>query len=656
MDLSYYENLQYGTYCQLLNRLIIDKNIKNMNKKIILIVVVLVLLLTGCSDYLELEPTDKVTSDAVFGSEKGIEAFLANLYRNAPIEDFNCAPGNGLNWCPADANNAGWYPIVCTDDGIGSERDEIGGEYDWWDEGYSFNKDVNLFFSYLPAITSISEDTRKTLYGEAYFLRAYTYYALAKRYGGVPIITKIADLTDSLALYVPRSTEKETWDFALTACDSAIMFLGEGDGSGRRASVYSALALKSRIALHAASIAKYWYKAPLSGTAVSEKLVGGMTQEDAIEYYDQCIEAAEKVIDSKAYSLYKPHPANPEDAAENYRKLFEFPNNALQEVIFLKGFNQTGAGYGSNQDNWGNPAQTAGAWPHPGRFNPTLDLIDSYESYSNPGYSSPIVTTVDGNTEDYSGYKESRTYLTFDNPEDIFEGKDARMFGTVITPNSMWKNTKIIIQGGLIKPDGEVIIEGPGQAEVDGVTYYTYGASTPKLYSGFDTYGGNMTRTGFGFKKFLNTSYVPILGWNFSTTDWIEFRYAEVLLNYAEAVVESGHGDPTKAAKAINDLRKRAGHTSDIPLTLENVLRERRVELVYENKRHWDLVRRRSYHEIFNFVGRTALVPILDLRTMKYIFVRKYARNANPHIYVSRRYYKPIPGVETSGLIQNPEY
>jgi hypothetical protein len=183
-----------------------------------------------------------------------------------------------------------------------------------------------------------------------------------------------------------------------------------------------------------------------------------------------------------------------------------------------------------------------------------------------------------------------------------------------------------------------------------------YGAATPVLYSGFDTYASNMTRSGFGFKKFLSTTYVPVLGWNFSTTDYIDFRYAEVLLNYAEAVVESGRGDQAKAAKAINDLRKRAAHKTDIPLTLENVLRERRVELVYESKRHWDLVRRREYHKIFNKKRRTALVPLLDLRNMKYIFVRRYVSREPPLTYVTQRYYNGIPGTGTSGLVQNPQY
>jgi len=59
-------------------------------------------------------------------------------------------------------------------------------------------------------------------------------------------------------------------------------------------------------------------------------------------------------------------------------------------------------------------------------------------------------------------------------------------------------------------------------------------------------------------------------------------------------------GDPVLAAEGLNIIRKRAAHTTNIPLTIENVLRERRIELVYENKRYWDLIRRREYHELFN--------------------------------------------------------
>ncbi len=96
---------------------------------------------------------------------------------------------------------------------------------------------------------------------------------------------------------------------------------------------------------------------------------------------------------------------------------------------------------------------------------------------------------------------------------------------------------------------------------MNGVTYHTYGGATPNLYSGFDPYGGNNTKTGFSFKKFMSTNPV-VPQWNSSTTDFLEFRYAEVLLIYAEAVAESGLGDATKAAEALNATRRRAAQRS----------------------------------------------------------------------------------------------
>ena len=131
------------------------------------------------------------------------------------------------------------------------------------------------------------------------------------------------------------------------------------------------------------------------------------------------------------------------------------------------------------------------------------------------------------------------------------------------------------------------------------------------------------------------------------------------MLNFAEAVVESGTGDAIAAAKAINDIRRRAAHKVDIPLTVENVQRERKVELAFENKRFWDLIRRREFHTLFNSSSMHSLMPLLDLRALpdtKYIFVRVNAPNINPRTFITRSYYRAIPGIGSNGLVQNPEY
>jgi hypothetical protein len=622
----------------------------------------IILLLTaiswgGCKRVLDLQPTDKLPASAIFGDPQGVKIYMANLYSQMPVEDFAYFR-NGFNWNGGDPNNGGFAPAMETDEAVHSEfGDFVGdGDFHWWDQGYKLIRDVNLLVDAIPTL-NIKDNERAALTGESAFIKAYAYFALARRYGGVPLIKRLQVYTgDPEALKVPRSTEKETWDYVLALCDTAINNLG--DFVSRRASKWTAYALKSRAALHAASLAKFGSRAPMSGDAVTQKLVG-LDVSAAAGYYQQCIAASQAIMSSGKFGLFRPAPATPAEAAENYRLIFQDPNGAGNEPIFIKGFTLPGNNLGHNYDIWFQPAQVANGWPHPGRMNPTLDLADVYESYSTPGQSAPIVTTTDGNVTDYNGFNASKTYLQFDTPNDIFKDKDARLWGTAILPGTVWKSTPIIIQAGYIKPDGNAVIRVKDQITIGSTTYHTYGAPSTTMYSGFDTYGGNNTKSGFSFKKFMNQNNPIVPGWNQSTTDWIEFRYAEILLNFAEAVVESGTGDATAAAKAINDLRRRAGHTTNIPLTADNVQRERRVELAFENKRFWDLVRRREFHTEFNNRFMHSLLPLQDLRALpatKYIFVRVNAPNTNTKTFQPRSYYRYIPGISANGLVQNPQY
>lgn len=615
------------------------------------------LSLAGCKRVLDLQPTDKLTADAIFGDPQGVKVYMANLYFQLPIEDFAFFR-QGFNQNGGDPNNGGFSAAMETDEAVHTEfGDFVGdGDFHWWDQGYKLIRDVNLLIDYIPTL-NIREEEKAALTGESAFIKAFAYFALAKRYGGVSLMKKSQVFDgDPEKLKVPRSTEKETWDYVLELCDQAIDNLGTT--KSRRASKWTALALKARAALHAASLAKFGNRITLTGDAVTQKLVG-LDAGDANGYYKAAIDAAHELITNGGYALYRPNPANPAEAAENYRLLFQNPNEATSEAIMIKGFTLPGNNQGHNYDIWYQPAQAANGWPHPGRMNPTLDLVDVYESYTNPGQSAPVVTRVDGNTTDYNGFNSSTNYIQFNNPNEIFKDKDARLWGTAILPGTVWKNTPIIIQAGYVKPDGNAVIRTKDQITVGANTYYTYGAPDVTMYSGFDTYGGNNTRSGFSFKKFMNQNNPIVPGWNQSTTDWIEFRYAEVLLIYAEAVAESGQGDAALAAKCINDLRKRAGHTTDITLTPENVQRERRVELAFENKRYWDLIRRREFHTEFNNRFMHSLLPLQDLRALpatKYIFVRVNVPNTNPKTFQPKSYYRYIPGIGSNGLVQNPQY
>lgn len=612
----------------------------------------------SCKRVLDLEPLDKLDGNAMFSDPGGVKLYMANLYFQLPIEDFNFMRGGFNDWIGENMVTAHF-----TDEAAHSNYLDFlsTSNLHWWDQGYKLIRDVNLFSDAIPQL-KVSSDEKDKMIGESAFIKAYTYYALAKRYGGVVIVDSVQKYEGNVdALKVPRSTEKETWDFVMNQCDIAIDKLPHSwSGGERRATRWVAAALKTRAALHAASIAKFGENAVLSGEAVSKKLVG-IEKKYANDYYRQVIAAATIIMKEGPFSLYKPTPATAAEAAENYRKMFEDPSIAPEEAIFIKGFTKIDLGH--NYDVYFGPAQTANGWPHPGRLNPTLELVDMYESYTQPGQSSPIRTSANADDlTDYSGFKPGKNYYHFDNPSDIFRDKDARLWGSVILPGTQWKNTNIVIQAGFIKPDGtSQIMEGNPYQHTDGKTYHVFGSADRTQYSGFDTYGGNYTRTGIGFKKFLDERIPVVYGYSKGLTDFIDFRYAEVLLNFSEAVAESGiteNNAMADATDALNAIRRRAGHTQRIALTTENVQRERRVELAFENKRFWDLMRRREYHTLFQNTSMHALLPVVDLRVnpAKYIFIRTEAPRGWRYTFDIRQYYRYVPGIGANGLIQNPQY
>lgn len=639
-------------------------------------------MMIGCNDYLELEPLDKVSGAQLLQDEGGLNTLLARLYNSIPVEDFTYRNTRGFN-------RHGWEGVdhiistsFLTDESSRSDGDQGIGfwDFDYWP--YDRIREVNLFFGNIEIAKSngsIGESEYKRLESEAHFVRAYIYYGMVKRFGGVPLITKVLDDeyvlgSDNANLYIPRSTEKETWDFVLQECDKAIEYLPEivsGAEGVYRATKWAAYGLKSRAALHAASIAKYWNEAPLAGEAVSNKLVGGMTAGDADFYYGECISASKVIIENSGKSLYMPEPSSPEEAAKNFQNLFLSSNN---EIIFSKAYldGTTVENQGHDYDIYYSPAQANPGYHKFGRFNPTLKVVDLFEDYSDDGTggSAKVVTRLDGN-EDFiiANPKELNTNIPFkeyDNLFDPFKNKDARLLASVIVPGSIFKNSTIIIQGGMIRKDGTVVAYADAnEVGKDGKTYYSFGGKSTANFSGFFGMGrsddANFTSTGFSVKKYLQEGKSLVGQEGSSTTRWIDMRLAEIYLNYAEAVVESGKEDITLAAQYINALRRRAGHVDNIQATLENVLKERQVELAFEGFRYWDLMRRREYHKVFNGSRRLALVPMIDLREEqpKYIFIRTnffYDEIAGGRIFPPFRYYKSIPGINTNDLIQNPEY
>lgn len=645
--------------------------------------------LSGCNAFLELEPLDKVSPDQLLETEGGVKALLANIYTMIPMEDFNYRPNAGFNQRGYDGVNETTNLAFLTDEATRSDGGVgIGYEgFNYWP--YGDIRQVNIFMQNVEkakeaGTISVADADRMT--GEAHFARAYMYYGLVKRYGGVPLIDKVQD--DDYAdggpgaVAVPRSTELDTWKFVLNECTLAAATLPDATSGSDlyRVTKWAAYALKSRVALHAASVAKYWNLAPLAGEAVTQKLVGGMTSADADAFYKECIEASKFLIENSGKSLYKPAPATVKEAASNFQALFL--NDQNEEIIFskayLNGTTNTNQGHSYAQFNI-LPQVNPGALKY-GRFNPMLEIVDLFEDYTDDGTgkSAKIVTRTDGNEDAYipnfhnmnnASVVNTLMSVPFVKYNDLYEpfaNKDARLLASVVVPGSSYAGTEIIIQGGFIKDNNSYVAYSNESTQKNGTTYYALGAEGETMFSGFNNVNSgedaNWTATGFGVRKYMPEGESMSPDRLSSTTSYIDMRLAEVYLNYAEAVVEngSGLGDKELAENYLNALRRRAGHTDRISLTLESVLKERRVEMAFEGKRFWDMNRRREFHtEFSNNRIRKALVPMLDLRGAepKYVFARvNYFgdETRGGRTFQNINYYRGIPNIATNGLVQNP--
>ena len=609
----------------------------------------------------------KMTESDLTSSEAGLVRLLASAYGYIPMEAFSTFDK---------------YTIDATDTHGAAYGIQRNGNW-----SYSQIRTVNKLFSQIPEAFekgAISEELRDAMLGEAHFVRGYIYFGMVRTFGGVPIVTEpLDDMYDGgedvSGLLVPRSTEKETWDFVIGEFEEAAKLLpaSRNDGS-YRVTKYAAYALEARAALFAASLCKYWKDAPIANTfkAVQQKLTY-MDASDANAYYQKAIDASKMIIDSKMYSLYGgTNPSSVEAAKKSLQDLFTARRN--EEFIFGRSYElaQSNPTNGFDYGNSPNQVHALGGsgWQW-GRYSVTLDLVDAFDDYDeNMGrVDGTVKTRNDGVENEYvqnlslnnmAGFSLQTDYIKYDDPADAFANKDARFQAHVVYPGATFRNEKMVIQGGIIDDKSNYTFYTQREVEVGGKKYYTFGAENDANYSGFyemtNTNAGNWYNTGFGIAKFLDPTGALL----YSVNPWPDVRYAEILLTYAEAVAESGLGDKNLAKQCLNDVRHRAAFKDDIDLTVDNVLHERRVELAFENDLSYTLLRRREFaFGAANGLRKHALVPTLDLRdgTPKYILIRAnvyhgdvYASTNGLYISDYRSYYSGVSNWQKNQITPNP--
>lgn len=300
------------------------------------------------------------------------------------------------------------------------------------------------------------------------------------------------------------------------------------------------------------------------------------------------------------YSLYN-----------DYEKLFFEEGEYSSEVIFDKAHVGGIRSLGNSKSGYQGPNMSAGglelSWCG---VNITQDLVDQYQMANGKSITDPT-----------SGY----------NPQNPYVGREKRFYQSIVYDGSMWLGEEMVTRLGMNSPN-----------EVD------LGSA------------GDNTDTGYYLKKGIEPKYAISGGNNLSGANFIIFRFAEVLLSYAEAQNEAVGPDPS-VYDAVNLVRKRSD-LPNLPANLsqstmrEAIKRERRVELFWEEKRWYDLIRTKDAEVILNGTSR-------GMKIEKVGGVWKYTPfeciQGKMTFFPEKNYVFPIPQSaidRNSKLEQNPNY
>lgn len=302
-----------------------------MKRNILYLFLSSILILNACIDPLDKEPLGIISESAVFTDEALAQSYLNDMYDRIPWwQQFRTGTGNGWE---NDAAMIGCMAGECNTKGPWQQSyaaalhiyDETGADHmDYWP--YVNIRKANFFMEEVSASSSLSDEFKTRTIAEARFLRAYMYFEMVKRFGGVPILTEtIGQDASEDELFLPRNTEKEVYDFVISELNElADIFPESYDISGYgRPTKFTALGFVSRAALYAASIAKFG-EVQING-------IVGIPAGDADSYYQKSIQASEAIINSGMFSLYNKDA----DPAQNFQNLFT-DDNENPEVIFVE--------------------------------------------------------------------------------------------------------------------------------------------------------------------------------------------------------------------------------------------------------------------------------------------------------------------------------
>lgn len=556
--------------------------------------------------FLDQTVTSSLNETTTFSDSANSMSFLNNIYTNIGFtnDPRRFSGGNYAGGLDASSDEAEG-PNASSLNGFvqfatGSVNPSVVPD-DAWNIPYTNIRSVNQFLKHLPTIP-FTAGLKAQSQAEARFLRAWYYAMMLQHYGGVPLIgDSIFAATN--AITVKRSTYKQCVDYILSECDYAADILPTTQTGSLygRISKGACLALKSRVLLFAAS--------PLfnsGGLAGSGDLASVVAYPDADpNRWQLAADAAKAVILLNAYSLYVDSTTIPSQKGYGFQELFA--QRYASEFIL----NRMMAGNKYLESLWDAPSRGGSGGPFPYQ-----ELVDAF-----PMKNGLLIT------DPTSGY----------NPNQPYQNRDPRLDYSIIHDSTL----RTIF--GANQPSPLLI-------------YTNTAANPPVASSGDAVYKG--TPTGLYIFKMMD---VNVINNSLSTSSRCLplIRYAEILLNFAEATNEAT-GPTLNVYQALEAIRQRAGlRPYQLPLGLtkdqmrSTIQNERRIELAYEGFRFFDVRRWKIAEQTDNLQMHGMEVQRSGTTVTYNVFsVRK-------HTFTKAMYLWPLPLKEIAKspeLLQNPLY
>lgn len=568
-------------------------------------------LLGSCQskDFLDETQTTDLDETVVFADSTYTTAFLTDIYSSigfaSDFDRFNdgafwATPSGGLQTACDEAEPRQLSTITTDIQFATGTVNPVIINDDSWNKPYANIRKVNQLLKHLPE-APLTEGRKKIYAAEARFLRAWYYFMLLEHYGGIPLIgDKIFNYGDKISSV--RNTYEDCVNYIVSECDAAEKDL-PNQPSGRergRAGAGVCKALKARVLLYAAS--------PLYNGSnfapESHKALLGYPVFDK-ERWRLAMEAAQAVIGMGIYSLYVD---NDEEPGRGFYRQFipsDWPAQGAYSGVILEKKANPGRG---REQLFQPPSRGGGGggWVY-------QELVDAFDMNNGK----PI-------TDPTSGY----------DPNNPYANRDPRLRNSVVYDQATLRN-------------------GPTENVPINIFLGNYNG----IPSGQDAVHTG-TPTGYYINKMLHRQCAANYFIDVNQARPL-IRYAEVLLNYAEAKNEYS-GPSAEIYGALEAIRECAGmNPFNLPAGLskdemrEVIRHERRIELAFEGFRFWD-VRRWMIAEETENKTMTGMEVIRDGNNVTY---NRF--NVRKHIFRKATYFWPIPYKEVAKspeLIQNPYY